>query len=74
MKIITMISGIVATYNLFLKQLDVKTTFLYSDLEEDIYIHQQQRFHNVGKEESSMQAEKDFIWSRASSKTMVQDV
>ena len=38
MSTIRLVLGMVATENLHLKQLDVKTAFLHGDLEEDIYM------------------------------------
>ncbi|GJX02908.1 retrovirus-related pol polyprotein from transposon TNT 1-94 [Tanacetum coccineum] len=38
--------------NLHLKQLDVKTTFLHGDLDEDIYMTQPKGFQSAGKEEN----------------------
>ena len=40
MSIIRLVLGMVVAKNLHLEQLDVKTTFLYGDLKEDIYIIQ----------------------------------
>ena len=42
--------GVVADENLELHQLDVKTAFLHSDLEEQIYIEQLQGFVSLGHE------------------------
>ena len=44
MSTIRLVLGMVATKNLHLEQLDVKTTFLYDDLEEDIYMSQLEEF------------------------------
>ncbi|KAJ4736375.1 Transposon Ty1-NL2 Gag-Pol polyprotein [Rhynchospora pubera] len=47
---IRMVLGFVATENLHLEQLDVKTTFLHGDLEEEIYMVQPEGFEIRGKE------------------------
>ena len=41
---IRLVQGMVAAENLHLEQLDVKTTFLHGDLEEDIYMSQPEEF------------------------------
>ena len=41
---------LVAWNDLYLEQMDVKTTFLHSDLEEEIYMTQPQGFELSGKE------------------------
>ena len=41
---IKLVLGIVASENLHLEQLDVKTVFLHSDLEKEIYMHQLEGF------------------------------
>jgi len=41
---------LVAQYKLELDQLNVKTAFLYGDLDEEIYIFQPMGFNTVGKE------------------------
>ena len=43
--------GILAFHDYELEQLDVKTTFLHGDLEEDIYMQQPERFIVSGKED-----------------------
>ena len=40
MTTLRLLLGVVATEDLMLEQLDVKTTFLHGDLEEDIYMSQ----------------------------------
>ena len=50
MSTIKLVLGIVAAENLHLEQLDVKTTFLHGDLEEDIYIIQPEGFIVQGQE------------------------
>ena len=50
MTTIRMVLGIVASEDLHLEQLDVKTAFLHGDLEEDIYMAQPEGFPIVGKE------------------------
>ena len=42
--------SIAANMDLEVEQLDVKTTFLHGDLEEEIYMHQQEGFVEKGKE------------------------
>ena len=49
--LIHIILAMVARYNLELEQLDVKTTFLHGDLEEDIYMAQPEGFKEAGKED-----------------------
>ena len=44
MSTINLVLGMVATENLHLEQLDVKTEFLHGDLEEDIYMIQSEEF------------------------------
>ena len=47
---IRLVLGIMVVKKLHLKQLDVKTAFLHSDLEEDIYMIQLERFIVQGQE------------------------
>nr|GEW34230.1 zinc finger, CCHC-type [Tanacetum cinerariifolium] len=47
-----LILSIVASDDLHLEQLDVKTTFLHGDLDEDIYMTQLEGFQSAGKEEN----------------------
>ncbi|RVW59933.1 Retrovirus-related Pol polyprotein from transposon TNT 1-94 [Vitis vinifera] len=52
MSTIRLVLGMVAIENLHLEQLDVKTTFLHGDLEEDLYMIQPEGFHCSGTRES----------------------
>ena len=50
MTIVRLVLGVVVTEDLELEQLDVKTTFLRGDSEEDIYISQPTRLTTMGEE------------------------
>ena len=50
MTLVRTILSLVATEDLHLEQLDVKTTFLHGDLEEEIYMQQPQGYEVKGKE------------------------
>lgn len=50
MTTIKMVMGIVASEDLYLEQLNVKTTFPHGDLKEDIYMTQPEGSPIVGKE------------------------
>lgn len=50
MTTIRLVLSIVATEDLHLEQLDVKTTFLHGDLDENIYMVQPEGFQIAGKE------------------------
>ena len=50
MSTIRLVLGMVVAENLHLEQLDVKTTFLRGDLEEDLYMIQPEGFTVQGKE------------------------
>lgn len=51
MSSIRVVLGLVASLNLELEQLDVKTAFLHGDLEEEIYMEQPEGFKVKGKED-----------------------
>ena len=50
MSTIRLVLGMVVAENLHLEQLDVKTTFLHGDLEEDIFMIQSKGFVVQGQE------------------------
>ena len=49
MTTLRLLLGVVVTKDLELEQLDIKTTFLHRDLDEDIYISQSARFTETGE-------------------------
>ena len=48
---IRVLLAIFALFDIELEQLDVKTTFLHGELEEQIYMHQPEGFVVLGKED-----------------------
>lgn len=44
----------------------MKTAFLHGDLEEDLYMEQQQGFKVAGKKVLGLQIEQDLVWLEAS--------
>ncbi|GKC80070.1 retrovirus-related pol polyprotein from transposon TNT 1-94 [Tanacetum coccineum] len=52
MTTIRLVLSIVASEDLHIEQLDVKTAFLHGDLDEDIYMTQSEDFQSDGKEEN----------------------
>ncbi|GJU35559.1 reverse transcriptase domain-containing protein [Tanacetum coccineum] len=52
MTTIRLVLSIVASENLHQEQLDVKTSFLHGDIDEDIYMTQREGFQLAGKEEN----------------------
>jgi hypothetical protein len=54
------ILSLLAAKDLHLEQLDVKTTFLHGDLEEDIYMQQPQGYEVKGKENLVCKLKKRF--------------
>jgi hypothetical protein len=48
---ISTLMSLAATFDLNIKKMDVKTTFLHGDLEEDIYMKQPEGFAVKGKRE-----------------------
>ena len=59
MSTIRLVLRMVAVENLHLEQLDVKTSFLHGDLEEDLYMIQPE---GSGTRESSLQTKKELVW------------
>ena len=68
MSSIRVVLGLVASLNLEV-ELDMKIAFLHGDLDEKIYMQQPEGFEAV-----SLQVEKEFIWVKASSKIVIQEV
>ena len=57
---IRLLLAMVAHFDLELEQLNVKTTFLHEDLEEEIYISQPEGFKVVGKKNSVYKLRKSY--------------
>jgi hypothetical protein len=62
------ILSLVAVEYFHLEQLDVKTTFLHGDLEEDIYMQQPQGYEVKGKENLVCKVEEELVWPKERSK------
>jgi len=60
--------ALVAQYELKLDHLDVKTTFLYCDLEEEIYMSQSMGFKTAGKENMVCKLKKSLYELKQSSR------
>jgi len=66
--------SIAATFDLEVEQMDVKTTFLHGDLEEEIYMKQTEGFVVNGKKELVCKLKKVLIWIKTISKNVVSKV
>ena len=73
MSTIRLVLGMVATKNLRLEHLDVKTTFLHGDLEEDIYMSQPEEFIVQGQESLVCKLRKS-LYGLKQVKTVVQEI
>ncbi|KAK3011204.1 hypothetical protein RJ639_011566 [Escallonia herrerae] len=60
----------VALYDLELEQLDVKTTFLHGELEEQIFMHQPEGFVIQDKEDLVCLLKKILVWIKVISKAV----
>ena len=72
--IIRLVLGMVAVENLLLEQLDVKTTFLHGDLEEDIYTILPEGSLFRGQENLVCKLRKSLYVLKTSSKIVVQEI
>ena len=63
--------ALVAHYNMALKQMNVNTTFLHGDLEEQIYMEQPEGFSQPGHEHLVCKLKEIILWAEAVSKAMV---
>jgi hypothetical protein len=57
---IKVVLALVAHYDLAFEQMDVKTTFLHGDLEEQIYMKQPEGFSQPGQEHLVCKLKKSF--------------
>ena len=63
--------ALAAIHDLVVHQMDVKTTFLNDDLEEEIYMSQPEGVRGSRSREQSMQTKEIPLWSKASPQTVV---
>ena len=68
MSSIRVVLGLVASLDLELEQLDVKTAFLHGDLEEEIYMVQPKGFEVKGKEHMVCKLKKSLYGSKQAPK------
>jgi hypothetical protein len=66
--------SVVAAFDFEVEHMDVKTTFLHGDLEEEIYMKQARRICCEGKEGVGMQAEKVPVWFKTITKDVVSKI
>jgi hypothetical protein len=71
---IIFIFSIVVSFDLEVEYMDVKTTFLHGDLEEEIYMKQPEGFAVKGKKELVCKLKKSHIWVKEISKDVVSKV
>ena len=65
------ILSLVAVEDLHLEQLDVKTSFLHGDLEEEICMQQPQGYEVKREGEFGLEVEEELVWPEAGSKAVV---
>ena len=65
---------VAAAFDFELEQMDVKTTFLHGDLEEESYMKQPEVFVVKGKKELVCKAEKVHVWFKTITKDVVSKI
>ena len=68
------ILSLVAIEDLHLEQVDVKTTFLHGDFEEEIYMQQPQGYEVKGKEKLVCRLKKSLYGLKFNTKAMVSKI
>lgn len=71
---VRLILAMVALYDLELEQLDVKTAFLHSNLDERIYMEQPTVFYEGRDREDGVFVAKVFVWAETIPKAVVQKI
>ena len=71
---IRLLLSVATAFDYEVEQMDVKTTYLHRDLEEDIYMKQPKGFTVKGKKELVCKLKKVFVWVKTVTKDVVSEI